>query len=121
MPENNCVESGRAWLLGLTTVECVFVLDRRDISQRLEQAAVIEPVDPVQGREFDRFDRPPRGASPNDLGLEQSVDALRERSVVAISDASDGGAESNARPPCSPGPTVVDSQRVDGAADVSGP
>ena len=60
---------------------------------------MIEPVDPVQDREFDRFDRSPSRAAQNDLGLELSVDALRERVVVAIPDASESGAEPCIREP----------------------
>ena len=37
-----------------------FVFGRRHVANGFEQAPVVEPVDPVQGREFDGFKMPPR-------------------------------------------------------------
>jgi hypothetical protein len=45
----------------LRVVGC-FCLGRRDVSYRSEQAAVVEPVDPFEGRELDGPERAPRPA-----------------------------------------------------------
>jgi hypothetical protein len=68
-----------------------FRLGGRDISDRFEQATIVEPIDPFEAGEFDRFGTPP-GTTPVDhLGLEQTVDRLGERVVVAVSDAATDG------------------------------
>ena len=43
----------------LTVVE-VFVLCWRDVAELAEQAAVVEPVDPFEGGEFEVVETPPR-------------------------------------------------------------
>jgi len=62
-------------------------LGRRDVADGLHQPAIVEPVDPFQGRELDGFERPPRPAPMNDLGLVKSVDGLGQSIVVAVADA----------------------------------
>ena len=47
------LESGRPTLGVPTVIVHLFEFGRGDMPQRLEQAAVVEPVDIVQGREFD--------------------------------------------------------------------
>ncbi len=70
----------RGALIGLGIITR-FSFGWRDISDRLEQALVVEPVDPFERGEFDRFGVAP-GATPVDhLGLEQAIDGLGERVV----------------------------------------
>ncbi len=72
------VEHGVVALLGL---------GRRDVADGLHQPAIVEPVDAFQGRELDGFERPPRPAPMNDLGLVKSVDDLGQSIVVAVANA----------------------------------
>ena len=65
-----------------------FCLRRRDFTDRAEQTLVIEPVDPIQGRQFDVLQAPPR-APVDHFGLLQAVDRLGERVVVGIVNAAD--------------------------------
>jgi len=60
---------------------------RWDVADGFKQAPVIEPVDPFEGGELDGFDGPPRPASVDHLGLVESVDALGQGIVLAVSDA----------------------------------
>jgi hypothetical protein len=46
-------------LIGLGIVTR-FGLSRRDISDRFEQATIVEPIDPFEGGELDRFRTAPR-------------------------------------------------------------
>jgi len=66
-------------------------LGRRDVSDRLEQAPVIKPRDPLQGRELDVLEAAPRPPTPDDLRLEQTNYRLGQRVVVRVADAADGG------------------------------
>ena len=77
---------------GLVTARIVarFGLGRRDISDRLQQSSMIEPVDPFEGGELDGFETAPGPASMDDLGLVEAVDRLCERVVVAVANAADG-------------------------------
>ena len=56
----------------------------RDVADRLQQPAIIEPVYPFQRRELDSFERPPRPAPVDDLGLVETVDGLGESIVIAV-------------------------------------
>src|SRR4051794_22673326 len=58
-----------------------------DISDRLEQPPMIEPVDPFERGVFDRFQMTPRAAAMNHLGLVETDYGLGERVIVGISDA----------------------------------
>jgi len=66
-----------------------FGFRRRDVTDRREQAAVVEPVDPFEGRVLDGFQRPPRPAPMDHLGFVEPVDRLGERVVVTVADAAD--------------------------------
>jgi hypothetical protein len=55
-----------------------FCLGGRHVADRFKETSVVEPVDPIEGCEFDRFEALPRTAAPNDLGFVESVDGLRE-------------------------------------------
>lgn len=57
----------------------MFCLGRRDVSDRLQTAAVVEPVDPLEGRERDGFQGFPGHMPPNGLGFVKAV-------AVAVSD-----------------------------------
>jgi hypothetical protein len=62
-------------------------LGRRNVADRLEQAAMVEPVDPLQDRVLDRLDALPGTTAADDLGLEQTDDRLGERVVVGVAAA----------------------------------
>ena len=89
-PEAVWFESRRhGALIGLGIVAC-FRLGGRDISDRFEQATIVEPVDPFESGEFYRLGTASRAATVDHLGLEQAVDAFGERVVVTVADAADG-------------------------------
>ena len=67
-----------------------FGLGRRNVSDRLQQSFVVEPVDPFERGEFDGLEVSPWSAPPDHLGLVEPVDRLGERVVVRIADAADG-------------------------------
>ena len=62
----------------LTAILLLLALDRRDVSVRGEEPAVVEPIDPVERGQFDRFDRAPRSTTIDDLGLVETNDRLGE-------------------------------------------
>jgi hypothetical protein len=62
-------ESRRDGVRLVTTIVSLFDLRRRDVADRLEQAPIVEPIDPLQGGELDRLDVAPRAATSNDLRL----------------------------------------------------
>jgi hypothetical protein len=77
-PESGEFESGRhgGWLeLGIVARFC---LGGWHVADRLEAAAGVVPVHPLEGGVLDRFQRAPRAAVSNHLGLEQADDGLRE-------------------------------------------
>jgi len=45
---------------GVLTVTGLLEFDGRDVAARLEQAAVVDPVDVLQGGDVDLLDGPPR-------------------------------------------------------------
>lgn len=63
----------------LVSVVGALELDRWQVAVVLQQAAVVEPVDPFGGGEFDLLDGAPGPAGTDDLGLVQAVDRLGER------------------------------------------
>ena len=74
MPEAVWFESRRhGALIGLGIV-ADFRFCGWDISDRFEQATIVEPVDPFEGGEFHRLGAAPRAAPVDYLGLEQAVD-----------------------------------------------
>ena len=68
----------------------LFGLGGRDVSDGLQKASVVEPVDPFECRELDGLQRFPRSAPTDDLGLVKAVDGFGERVVVAVADTADG-------------------------------
>ena len=70
-----CESRGQRRVLGLPIVRR-FGLGRRPVPDRLEDPAVVEPVDPLEGCELHCFEAPPRTAGSNHLGLLQPDDGL---------------------------------------------
>ena len=66
-----------------------FGLGRRNISDRLQQSPVVEPVDPFQRGELNLFNVSPRSPAPDHLGFVKTVDRLRESIIVGVSYAAD--------------------------------
>jgi len=75
----------------LLSVVCGLELGRWDIADGLQEPAVVEPVDPLQGGVLDLVDALP-GATPADqLGLVQPDDRLGQGVVVAVADRAHRG------------------------------
>src|SRR5687768_9915861 len=66
----------------------------RHVADRLEQPAVVEPIDPFQRAVLDRVDVAPRPAVVDELRLVESDDGLGERVVVGIPYATHRGLRS---------------------------
>ena len=62
---------------------------RRHVADGLQEPSGIEPIDPFEGRELDRFERAPRSAPMDHFGFVQAVDRLGESVVVRVPDAAD--------------------------------
>ena len=74
----------------MTVVE-VFELRRWDAAEVVEDGAVVEPVDPFEGGEFEVVEAAPGAFVADKFGLVEAVDGLGERIVVAVADAADRG------------------------------
>jgi hypothetical protein len=59
---------------------------RANVADRLEEPAVVEPVDPFEVGELDGFEIAPRPASVDQLGFDEAVDRLGEGILVGIPD-----------------------------------
>jgi len=70
------------------------VLGGWDHPDGLEEAAVVEPVDPLEHGELDVVDRSPGAASADDLGLEQADHGFGQRVVEGVADRADRGFDS---------------------------
>ncbi len=68
------------------TVVVGFVFGWWDVSDRLQDATVVEPVDPFKGGVLDVVESVPRSLSVDDFGLVEAVDRLRHCVVVAVAD-----------------------------------
>src|SRR3954451_7809802 len=66
-------------------------LDGWDVADRLEEAAIVEPVHPFEAGELDGLDAAPRASTSDDLGLEQTDHRLGEGVVIGIPDAAHRG------------------------------
>src|SRR4051812_26258415 len=62
-------------------------LGGRDVPDRLEKAAVVEPVDPFESGKLDGFEAAPGAAPMDHLGFVEAVDGFGEGIVVAVTDA----------------------------------
>src|SRR5437763_16878770 len=63
----------------------------RDVANRLQQPAVVKPIDPFQRRKFDALEGAPWSAPMDDFGLVEAVDRFSASIVVAVADTADGG------------------------------
>jgi hypothetical protein len=73
--------------------ECGFELGRWEVADRLEEPAMVEPVDPLQGGVLDLVDALPRAVPADQLGLVQADDRFGQgviERVAAGTDRSDG-------------------------------
>jgi hypothetical protein len=59
-------------------------LSRGDVADGFEEAAVVEPVDPLKGGVLDVVDALPWAPPADELGLVQPDDRLGERVVVGV-------------------------------------
>src|SRR6476620_9722056 len=66
-------------------------LRRRNVSDRLQQPTMIEPVDPFKRGVFHCLQMPPRTAAVDDLGLVEPDNRFRQRVVVRIANAAHRG------------------------------
>jgi|UPI0004CE9CBD hypothetical protein len=71
-------------------MEVCFRFGGRNGPDRLEQAAIVEPVDPFQRCVFHRLEAAPWTATIDDLGFEKPVDRLGQRLVMAVADGERG-------------------------------
>jgi hypothetical protein len=78
LPEAVLVTSGRDGGLIERGVIARLSLGWRDVSDRLQQPAVVEPVDPFERGELDGFKTSAGSAAMNDLGLAKPVDGFGE-------------------------------------------
>ena len=90
LPEADLVKLGSDLHLVQHGEISLFSLGGRDVSDGLQKASVVEPVDPFERRELDRLQRFPRSTPVDDLGLVKAVDGFGERVVVAVADSADG-------------------------------
>ena len=67
----------------MTIVVC-FVVGWRDASEVVEDASVVEPVDPFEGGEFEVIKTAPGAFVPDEFGLVEAVDGFGESVVVAV-------------------------------------
>ena len=63
---------------------------RRDVAERLRQAAIVEPVDPGQRGELHGLEAAPGSPPMDHLCLVEAVDRFGESFVIGIADAADG-------------------------------
>ncbi len=67
------VESGPYGRRSLSFIVQCFELDRRNVSNRLEQSSVVEPVDLLESCELDLFEISPRTVPTDDFGLVEAL------------------------------------------------
>ena len=72
---------------------------RRNVSDGLQKAAVVEPVDPFERGEFHGFEVAPWCSPMDDLGLLSTVDCFGESIVIGIADAPDRRLDARLRQP----------------------
>ena len=65
-------------------------LHRWHVAERLKQPPMVEPVDPLQRREFDVFQAFPRPTSADDFGLEQPDHGLGQGVIIGVADTAHG-------------------------------
>jgi hypothetical protein len=89
LPEGFCLESGSHCLICVLIIHR-FVFGRRYITNRFEQAAVVEPIDPLECRVLDGIHITPWTTLSDHFGLVQTVDRFSQRIIVTVADTADG-------------------------------
>src|SRR4029453_13296567 len=87
MPETVFVESGCGSRLLVLAIRQQFQLRRRQVANRFQQPAVVEPIDPSEGCLLDLVKLAPRTTAVDHLGLVQPDDGLGECLVGGVADA----------------------------------
>ena len=110
----------------MLTVVGLLVLDRGQVVAGGVQPAVVVPVDPFQGRQFDVVDASPGPAAADQLGLEQPDLALGQGVVQCVADSADaacgaGGREALAEFVRAGKMKKLDVERANGEPVVGGP
>src|SRR5690554_137112 len=95
------VGSSRSFLGSLTLIMSLLEFRWWHVVQRREKSLVVEPVYPVQCREFDGLDTVPRAIAMNHFCLIESIDGLCQRVVITVTDASHGGLNASLGEPLS--------------------
>ena len=72
------IESGCHGLTGDLGIVARLGFGGRDIADRLEEAPMVEPVDPFQGGKLDRLEAAPGTAPMDHLGFVEAVDGFGE-------------------------------------------
>ena len=70
-------------------------LRRWEQADGLEQAPVVEPVNPFECGELDRLEMTPESSAPDDLGLEEANHRFSQGVVVGVTGAADRGADTD--------------------------
>ncbi len=76
-------------------IVAIFGFGWRDVADWPEETTIVEPVDPFKSGELDSFQCAPGPTPADDFSLEQAIDSFRERVVVAVANAADGGFDAN--------------------------
>ena len=76
LPEALCCESRCHIEVVRGSIILIFGFGRRDVADRLQQTAMVKPVDPFEGRVFHGFEGSPGSTAVDDLGLVKAVDRL---------------------------------------------
>ena len=66
-----------------------FIFSWRDVSNRFEKPAIIEPVDPFQGCVLHILDVLPRTALTNDFRFVKTIDRFSQGIVIRVSNTAD--------------------------------
>ena len=70
-------------------IEVHLELDRRDISDRLQESLIVVPVHPLEGGKLYVLETAPRPAPTNRLGHVETHDGLGQGIVIGIASAAD--------------------------------
>lgn len=68
--ESSLRECRHRWLSGLTAEVDLLMLDWGNVLDRLEEAVVVEPPDPLEGGKLDILETAPRPSPSHDFRLE---------------------------------------------------
>src|SRR6267154_5826500 len=86
-----CLRSRRHGGFSHHGVVALLGFSRRDVADRLQQPAIVEPVHPFERCELDGFHGPPRSPPMDNLGLVEAIDRFREGIVVTIANTANRG------------------------------